>query len=125
MRISRSLMILGALIGLAGSSLLVRAREQQPDARAAQAILGLADAQKLAQRIDQLILSRATSDGVPLGERADDAEFMRRVSSRSFRTHSPHARVRDFPCRHQSEQAAALIDRLLDSPLYVHHWTNV
>lgn len=125
MRTSRSLMIIGALLGLAGSSLLVRAREQQPDVRAAKAIVNLADAQKVAQRIDQLILARATSDGVPLGELADDAEFMRRVSLDLSGRIPRTLEVRDFLADTNPNKRQILIDRLLDSPLYVHHWTNV
>ena len=53
----RTLLMAGALLTLAGSSLLSRAGEQRPDGRAThviQAALNLADAQKLAPAcIDQ------------------------------------------------------------------------
>jgi hypothetical protein len=122
---SRFLIIVGALAVLTGSSLLAPAREQQPGARATQAILSLADAQKLAQRIDQLILARATSENVPLGERADDAEFLRRVSLDLSGRIPRTLEIRDFLADTNPKKRQLLIDRLLDSPLYVHHWTNV
>jgi len=121
----RSLLVGGALIALAGSSLLGRASEQQPDARATQAILSLADAQNLARRIDQLILARATSDGIPVGERSDDGEFLRRVSLDLSGRIPRTLEVRDFLADPNPKKRQLLIDRLLESPLYVNHWTNV
>lgn len=121
---SRLLMVAGAMVAVAGSSLLVRAREQQPDARAA-SVLNLADAQKLARRIDQLILARATSDGVPLGELSDDGEFLRRVSLDLSGRIPRTLEVRDFLADADPRKRQLLIDRLLESPLYVNHWTNV
>lgn len=121
----RSLTMVGVLIALAGSALLVGAGEQQPDARAAQVVLNLADAQKLASRIDQLILARATSDGVPPGERSDDGEFMRRVSLDLSGRIPRTLEVRDFLADTNPKKRQLLIDRLLESPLYISHWTNV
>jgi hypothetical protein len=125
MSITRSLLIVGALIALAGSTLLGRASEQKPDVHATKAMLNLADAQKLAARIDQLVLARATSENVPVGERSDDGEFLRRVSldlgGRIPRT----LEARDFLADSRPQKRQLLIDRLLDSAQYVSHWTNV
>jgi Protein of unknown function (DUF1549)/Protein of unknown function (DUF1553) len=125
MSITRSLLVVGALIALAGSTLLGRASEQKTDVRATKAMLNLADAQKLAKRIDQLVLARATSENVPVGERSDDGEFLRRVSldlgGRIPRT----LEARDFLADSRPEKRQLLIERLLDSAQYVSHWTNV
>ncbi|HEV8058283.1 MAG TPA: DUF1549 and DUF1553 domain-containing protein [Gemmataceae bacterium] len=121
----RSFLVVGAVLGLAGSSLLGRASEQPPNAQATKAILNLADAQKLARRIDQLILARATSEGVPVGERSDDAEFLRRVSLDLSGRIPRTLEARDFLTDTKPQKRQLLIDRLLDSPMYVKHWTNV
>ena len=125
MSITRSLLIVGALIALAGSTLLGRAGEQKPDIRATKAMLNLADAQKLASRIDQLVLARATSENVPVGERSDDGEFLRRVSLDLSGRIPRTLETRDFLADTRPQKRQLLIDRLLDSAQYVSHWTNV
>ena len=121
----RSLLIVGVLIALAWSTLLGRAGEQKADVRATKAMLNLAEAQKLASRIDQLVLARATSENVPVGERSDDGEFLRRVSLDLSGRIPRTLETRDFLADTRPQKRQLLIDRLLDSAQYVSHWTNV
>jgi hypothetical protein len=96
---------------------------QQPGA--ARTLTNMADAQKLAQRIDQIISARAASEHATMGGRADDGEFLRRVtldiSGRIPRT----LEVRDFLADNSTHKRQLLVERLLNSSTYVRHWSNV
>ncbi len=122
----RSVLIAGILMVAPGFPDALRAGEQPPQTRTAQqALVNVADAQKLANRIDQLINARVASEGASMGARADDGEFLRRVtldlSGRIPRT----LEVRDFLADQGTHKRQFLVERLLDSPMYVRHWTNV
>ena len=88
-------------------------------------MLNLADAQKLAGRIDQLVSARATSENTPVGERSDDGEFLRRVSLDLSGRIPRTLETRDFLADTRPQKRQLLVDRLLDSAQYVSHWTNV
>ncbi|CAN5335463.1 hypothetical protein BH10PLA2_BH10PLA2_03310 [soil metagenome] len=122
---SRTLLLAGLVTILPGWTVCARAEEQPSQSRAAQAIVNVADAQKLAQRIDQMIATRAASENVTMGARADDGEFLRRVtldiSGRIPRT----LEVRDFLADNSTHKRQLLVERLLNSATYVRHWSNV
>ena len=62
---------------------------------------------------------------MPVGERSDDAEFLRRVSLDLSGRIPRTLEVRDFLADTRPQKRQLLIDRLLESPLYVKHWSNV
>jgi hypothetical protein len=121
----RSVLVAGILTIAPRFSVAIRAGEQPPQSRAAQAVVNVADAQKLANRIDQLIAARVASEGAALGGRADDGEFLRRVTLDLAGRIPRTLEVRDFLADNSTHKRQLLVDRLLDSPMYVRHWTNV
>jgi hypothetical protein len=121
----RSVLVAGILTATPGLSAALRAGEQPPQSRAAQAVVNVADAQKLANRIDQLIAARVAGEGAAMGGRADDGEFLRRVTLDLAGRIPRTLEVRDFLADNSTHKRQLLVDRLLDSPMYVRHWTNV
>jgi Protein of unknown function (DUF1549)/Protein of unknown function (DUF1553) len=89
-----------------------------------------ADVAALAARIDEHIARRWREVGVQPAAVADDSEFVRRVYL-DLIGRIPHvAEAREFladqsPGTRQADKRQALVRRLLDSPSYVAHWTNV
>ncbi len=73
-------------------------------------------AEPLHQRIDQLIAAKAK--GRPVSPRADDAEFLRRVTLDFHGTIPTSAQARAFLADTSADKRARLIDRLLASPEY-------
>jgi hypothetical protein len=103
---------LGVLVLAAGPCLL-RAGPPQADAR------------ELAATIDRLVAARWAARGVRPAEPADDAEFLRRVSL-DLAGKIPRAwDVRAFLDDPAPDKRRRLVDRLLDGPAYVNHFTNV
>lgn len=82
------------------------------------------DAQALAARIDQLIENRWKEAGVKPAELADDAEFLRRVHLDIAGRIPRVAEVREFLEDRSPDKRARVVEKLLDSPLYVNHFTN-
>ncbi|CAN5378188.1 hypothetical protein BH10PLA2_BH10PLA2_09510 [soil metagenome] len=78
-------------------------------------------AQKFADTIDQLINIRLRELGVPPSPRADDAEFMRRVSLDITGRIPVSHDVREFLASSDPNKRARLIDELLASPRYATH----
>ena len=83
------------------------------------------DAKALAAKVDQYLAARWQAAGAKPAAAADDAEFLRRVSLDLTGTIPPVSEVRAFLADSAPDKRRRLIDRLLDSPLYVSHFTNV
>jgi hypothetical protein len=83
------------------------------------------DAPALAARIDYHLATRWQAAGVRPAPLADDAEFLRRVFL-DLTGRIPRSRdVYDFLADPAPDKRRQLVDRLLDSPQYVNHFTNV
>lgn len=82
------------------------------------------DALALAARIDQLIENRWKEQDVKPSSRADDAEFLRRVYLDIAGRIPRVAEVREFLDDTSSDKRVRVVEKLLDSPLYVNHFTN-
>jgi hypothetical protein len=108
--------ILGLAVLLAGGALLgpgpARA-DGPPDPRA------------LAARIDQIIDAKLISAGVPPAPPAGDGEFLRRVYLDLAGRIPSVTEVHEFLNDTRSDKRERLIDRLLDSPGYVNHFTSI
>ena len=83
------------------------------------------DAEALAARLDQLLSARWDAAKVKPAAAADDAEFMRRLYLDLAGTIPPVSEVRAFLADKAPDKRRRLIDRLLDGPDYVNHFTNV
>lgn len=83
------------------------------------------DVLALARQIDQMIARQWASEGVTPAPMADDAEFMRRVSLDICGKIPPAADVRDFLNDTSTDKRERLVERLLNSPAYVIHFTNL
>lgn len=83
------------------------------------------DARLLADRIDQIIAARWATEGIQPSRPSDDAEFFRRVHLDLIGV-IPYAwEVREFLEDTNADKRNRVIDRLLSSPQYVAHFTNV
>jgi hypothetical protein len=103
---------LAALL-LAGS--LAAAAEPKPDR----------DAQALADKIDQIIARRWTDAHAEPAPPADDAEFLRRVCLDVAGRIPSVEETRSFLADKAPDKRARMVERLLASPRYVAHFTNV
>jgi hypothetical protein len=84
-----------------------------------------ADVAALAAKIDEHIARRWREVGVQPAAAADDGEFVRRVYL-DLIGRIPHvAEARAFLADNSPDKRPTLVRRLLDSPSYVAHWTNV
>jgi Protein of unknown function (DUF1549)/Protein of unknown function (DUF1553) len=83
------------------------------------------DADELAAKVDQHLAARWQDAGAKPAPAAGDAEFLRRVSLDLTGTIPPVSEVRAFLANPAPDKRSRLIDRLLESPLYVSHFTNV
>jgi len=83
------------------------------------------EAEALAARLDQLLAARWDGSKVKPAAAADDAEFMRRLYLDLAGTIPPVSEVRAFLADTAPDKRRRLIDRLLDGPDYVNHFTNV
>jgi hypothetical protein len=83
------------------------------------------DAQKLADRIDELIDARLTAANVVPAPPADDAAFLRRLSLDLVGKIPTSAEARKFLKDACSDKKRQAIDRLLASPGYAIHSTDV
>jgi hypothetical protein len=83
------------------------------------------DAQALAAHIDQLLASRWAAQAVKPAALAEDAEFLRRVYLDLAGRIPPVREVDDFLKDTRADKRQRLVERLLDSPRYVKHFTDV
>jgi hypothetical protein len=83
------------------------------------------DAQPLAERIDKHLRERFAAAKVEPAPLADDAEFLRRVTLDLIGRIPTVPEVRTFLDDPSPDKRRRLVDRLLASPGYVNHFTNV
>ena len=83
------------------------------------------DARALSARIDQILTERWAKDKVTPAELADDAEFMRRVYLDLTGRIPRASEARAFLADTSADKRVKLVEKLLDSPGYVTHFTNV
>jgi hypothetical protein len=83
------------------------------------------DARALAARVDAVLAARWAQAGVRPARVADDGEFLRRVSLDLIGKIPTAAEARDFLDDPSRDKRLALVDRLLDSPAYTTHATDV
>src|SRR5262245_18953810 len=104
---------------------VVRAAEkEQPPAKPAKTDKPL-DPQALAARIDAHIQARWATVKVTPARRADDAEFLRRVSLDIIGRIPTVSEIHDFLSDPSPDRRTKLVARLLDSYGYVNHFTAV
>jgi hypothetical protein len=82
------------------------------------------DAQALADKIDQVIAERWAKEGVKPAPAADDAEFLRRLSLDVAGRIPSVSEVREFLADTAKDKRAKAVERLLDGPAYVNHFSN-
>lgn len=83
------------------------------------------DAQRLAEKIDRHIVQRWTETTTEPAARADDAEFLRRVSLDLNGRIPSVAETRTFLRDQRSDKRERLVEQMLASSRYVVHFTNV
>lgn len=94
-------------------------------ATARQALAGVADATELAALIDRHIESRLSSEGLQSAERADDAEFLRRIYLDLHGVVPTRGQAEGFLADNHPNKRARLIDALLASPGYGEYLADV
>jgi hypothetical protein len=82
------------------------------------AVPSLPAAEPLHTAIDRIVAGQAAKDGIPLAPKADDAEFLRRVSFDLAGTIPNSERTRAFLAGKSPDKRAKLIDELLAAPAY-------
>jgi hypothetical protein len=90
-----------------------------------QAIGQEAGARALADRIDRALEAVWKSEGIQPAEPATDAEFFRRLSLDLTGCIPPAADVRAFLKDNDPDKRRKATDRLLSSPRFIHHQTNL
>ncbi len=80
---------------------------------------------ELATKIDGLIRRRLAAENVTAAPAADAAEFLRRVFLDLGGRIPPSTRVRRFLADRDPDKRRKVVDELLDSSLYVVHFSNV
>ncbi len=103
------------LVLLSGSIAAARAESPQT----------VKDADALAARLNQLLAARWDANQVKPAAAADDAEFMRRLYLDLAGTIPPVSEVRGFLADTSPDRRRKLIDKLLNGPDYVSHFTDV
>jgi hypothetical protein len=83
------------------------------------------DAERLAAAIDQILERRQVEQKVRPAPLADDAEFLRRLTLDLAGRIPSVEEARTFLSDKRPDKRARQIERLLNSPLYVSHFTNV
>lgn len=96
-----------------GFSILMLGRSLQAD-----------DVQSLADMIDRQIEARWKSDGITPAPMSEDAEFLRRVSLHVGGTIPAVAEARQFLKSDAPDKRRQWVDQLLESPLYITHFSN-
>lgn len=82
-------------------------------------------ATQTAQEIDRLIAERQQQESVTPAPIADDAEFLRRVHLDICGKIPPASTVRDFVRDDSPTKRRDIVERLIESPSYVIHYTNL
>jgi hypothetical protein len=88
-------------------------------------VASAADEQALTAAIDQHLAARWAANNVEPAPRADDAEFLRRVYLDLAGRIPPAAEVRAFLADNAADKRQRLVEKLLASPQYVEHFTNI
>ncbi len=83
------------------------------------------DARALAARVDAVLDARRAEEGVKPVARADDGEFLRRVSLDLIGKIPTAAEARDFLDDPSRDKRVTLVERLLDSPAYTTRATEL
>lgn len=83
------------------------------------------DARALSARIDQVLADRWAKDKVKPTDMASDAEFMRRVYLDLTGRIPRASEARAFLADTSADKRVKLVEKLLDSPGYVNHFSNV
>ena len=83
------------------------------------------DVDELAAEIDRLVAARWADAGVTAAPLSDDAEFLRRIYLDVGGKIPPVSDVRSFLENTVENKRRQVVDRLLESPLYVTNFTNV
>jgi hypothetical protein len=84
-----------------------------------------ATAEALTARIDQLIAAHWAERGIKPAPPADDAEFLRRVSLDLTGRIPRVSEVRAFLSDRSPDRRRRLVERLLEAPAYVNHFSDV
>jgi hypothetical protein len=111
----RGMLGLILLLPAAGSAI---GQEPQHDAKGH-------DAKALAHKVDQLLAERWTRAGIEPVPQADDAEFLRRIYLDLAGRIPSVAEAREFLADTRADRREKLVDKLLASPRYAMHFTNV
>jgi hypothetical protein len=112
-------------LGLAALLAAVGALTGAPPARADGPAAGPPDPHALAARIDQIIDAKLIAAGVQPAAPATDAEFVRRIYLDLAGRIPSVSEVHEFLRDARPNKRERLIERLLDSPGYVNHFTSV
>src|SRR6266545_524911 len=83
------------------------------------------DSQSLARQIDRRVMARLDAERVPPAARADDAEFLRRVSLDLIGRIPNAAEVLEFLADTNPAKRNLLIEKLLASPEHTRHFARV
>src|SRR5262245_10849347 len=83
------------------------------------------DAAALAARVDEYVAARWAATRLKPSPTADDAAFIRRAYLDLVGRIPPAMEVRRFLSDKSPDKRERLVERLLDSPGYVMHFTNV
>jgi len=83
------------------------------------------DVERVAAKIDEVISAKWVKAGVQPSPAINDAAFLRRVSLDVVGKIPPVNDLRKFISNRAPDKRAAAVDRLLDSPGYVNHFTNI
>ncbi|HTU16925.1 MAG TPA: DUF1549 domain-containing protein, partial [Gemmataceae bacterium] len=89
------------------------------------AVAERAEARKLAATIDRLIAARLGANGIRPARLADDAVLLRRLALDLRGRIPPVAEARRHLADPVSDKHERAVERLLDSPGYATHFTNV
>jgi hypothetical protein len=108
---------LAVLLGVAFVSGAARAAEVDSPA--------VRDARALSARVDQMLAERWDEDKIQPVDIAGDAEFMRRVYLDLTGRIPRASEARAFLADTSADKRVKLVEKLLDSPGYVNHFTNV
>jgi hypothetical protein len=88
-------------------------------------LVSAADEHALTAAIDQQLAACWAANHVEPAPRADDAEFLRRVYLDLAGRIPPAAEVRAFLADNTADKRQRVVEKLLASPLYVEHFTNI
>jgi hypothetical protein len=116
---------LATMVLLAGALPLLHAGGAAPAPTKEASPTPALDAAATAARIDQLVAARWKDARAQPAERADDAEFVRRVYLDLAGRIPSVAEARQFLDDKRADKRRLLVDRLLDGPRYVTHFAQV